>query len=487
MARKISEYFLYKHRFLFGRLFITTAILVMMVVAWLFVPGGLRQAELDSSVASGNLSLQHFTPQMVIDLPYHALQRLSFAAFDVSVLSIKLPSLLLGVGTIVGLYLLLRYWFRESITIPTVLVMVTMPLFLFMTQDATPPIYFQFISVWILLLATLISWRRGPTSLWKLLLFVAIGLACYTPLGVYLPVTLVIMSFIHPRVRAVFRRLSKPKLLLGVLAGLVTISPIIYAGLRDYTVVTTLLGIPTSNPDLRHNLTLNINEMFGFWLPQTSSMLTPIFSFGLLALMVIGLYRLTQVRYTARSYVTWIWLLILAPMVTLNPQYSYVLFILGALFVLRGLSQLLVHSWYRIFPRNAYARVVGAIPVALIVVALMLSSVFYYVYSYTYNPGIVQTYSKDLSLLNREITRHHYKQTSLVATPAQADFYRLVARYNQQFSVAPSVAAAANAETIILTHASHQTETLDKTPLKILTASRYYEADRFYIYNNGKE
>lgn len=487
MPRKISEYFLYQHRYAFGHLFITTTIFVMLVVAWLFVPGGLRVEELASSVQSGNLSLQHFQPQMIIDLPYHLLQRASFALLGVTTISIKLPSLILGIGTIVGLYIVLRHWFRESVTIPSVLIMVTMPLFLFMTQDGTPPIYFQFISIWILVLATFISWRRGPVMVWKILLCVAMGLACYTPLGIYLPLTLAIMGIAHPRVRTVIRRLSKPKLAAGIALGLAAIAPIIYASVHDRDVALTLLGIPTSRPDLQANIMAGVNQLFGFWEPLDGSILTPYYSFGMMALMLIGLYRLTQVRYTARSYVTWIWLLLLIPFVILSPEYLYVLYILAALFVLRGLSQLLVHGWYRIFPRNAYARIAGMVPVAILVLALMLSSVFRYVYSYTYSPPLVQSFSKDLQLLDREFAKYHYTQVALVATPEEADFYRLAARYNSQYRVVVSPEQASAAKTTIMTQASHREHDVTRSPTKIITNSLYAHSDRFYIYSDATE
>ena len=77
MQRRVTDYALYRWRYKIGYLFIALTILLIIAIAALYVPGGLRQGEMQSAITSGGLSLQSLDPEMVINLPYHALQRLS--------------------------------------------------------------------------------------------------------------------------------------------------------------------------------------------------------------------------------------------------------------------------------------------------------------------------------------------------------------------------------------------------------------------------
>ena len=116
MSRKITDYVLYRWRYILGYGVIGLTVVGLLLVAFLYAPGALSQAEMNSVVNSGNLSLaslESFQPASVINLPYHLLQHVSLSLFGVNNLSIKLPSLILGGLSAVGMILLLQMWFRR--------------------------------------------------------------------------------------------------------------------------------------------------------------------------------------------------------------------------------------------------------------------------------------------------------------------------------------------------------------------------------------
>src|SRR3954447_8581287 len=112
MGKQMTDYLLYRWRYALGYSFIGLTVLGLLIVAGLFIPGGLSQSEMNSVVVSNtsSLSFESFRPETVINLPYHLLQHASLSLFGVSPISIKLPSLLLGLLSVVGVFLLLRMW-----------------------------------------------------------------------------------------------------------------------------------------------------------------------------------------------------------------------------------------------------------------------------------------------------------------------------------------------------------------------------------------
>ena len=111
MLRLITDYTLYRHRYTIGYVLVGLLVTILLVAAALYVPGGLSEAEMASAADSSRLSIRSFDPELVIDLPYSLLQSASFMLLGVTTLSIKLPSLVLGLLSLIGIILLLKNWF----------------------------------------------------------------------------------------------------------------------------------------------------------------------------------------------------------------------------------------------------------------------------------------------------------------------------------------------------------------------------------------
>jgi len=484
MGKQMTDYLLYRQRYLIGYSLIGLIIAGLLITAGLFIPGGLSKMEMDS-VAAGHaisFSLSSFQPESVIDLPYHLLQRASVAVFGVSNLSIKLPSLLLGALSAFGIFILLRAWFRRNVAVLTAIIVITTGQFLFVAQSGTPSIVYIFWSVWLLVSAMMISRRAKQNLLWKIALFTIAALSMYTPLSPYILLALASAIVLHPHLRYLIRRLSKVKLALGFLVALILIAPLVYAIVRQPSVGLTLLGVPTVQPDLKENILQLLRQYLDFVSPSSGIVMTPIYGLGTVVLIGLGIIQLVTTKYTARSYIITAWVVLLAPVLLINPGYVSITFVPVMLLVAMGISMLLT-SWYQLFPKNPYARLAGLLPLSILIAGLVLSGVGRYMYGYTYDPRTAGNFTHDLQMVNEQLEATDRGTTVILTTPEEAPFYSIVASHAKQVSVVNStpVTAVAGAQTIIVTHAAHQTSGAAQ-PYRIVTDSISKDADRLYIY-----
>ncbi|MGB4762174.1 MAG: glycosyltransferase family 39 protein [Candidatus Saccharimonas sp.] len=481
MKTRVTDLFLYRWRYRLGYVFVTLVGITVITLTATLVPAALREGEIQSAITSGALSIKSLAPSMVIDWPYHVLQRGSFMLFGVTTLSIKLPSLVIGFFTVIGIFMLVRSWFRRNIAIIVTILAVTMTPFLFMIQDGTSIISFTALTIWLLVAGTYVTRGAMFGTFWKVLGCVLLAMSLYTPLGVYLTIALIITASLHPHIRYVIRRIAKPRLILAVVLGLLSIAPLVYAIYLDHTVAARIFGIPSGGIDIGANLVTAGQSLFGFFSTSDTFMLRPIFSLPITLLMLIGIYKLLTVKYTARSYVVLILGAVLSIIVVINPAYVFNLFPIAVLIVAMGITTLIV-DWYKLFPRNPYARIAGLVPLAVLVVGLAFSGTTQYVNSYLYNPNILAHYTYDLKLLNQTLGRYTSKEApiQLIASEHERSFYDLVAHYDGRFHV--TIDYLSRAETSLVTREVRHAHLSTLEPSLIITSKQANEADRFYLY-----
>lgn len=479
MTRLITDYFLYRHRSFIGYLLVGLIIVGLLILSVFLIPTGLRDAEIASAIISADLSHISFNPTSVINLPYHLMQKLSIMFFGFTELSIKLPSLFLGVLTAIGLVLLLSRWFKSNIAIATTVVMVASTYFMFIIQDGTPIILFIFLTVWLLLSALFVSRNRYFTTLWKVTMLSLAALMLYVPLGIYLLIALATAAIIHPHIRFIIKRMSKLRLALAMTFALGLLTPLIYSVSVNPKVGLTLLGIPESMPNVTNNLLDILKTTFSFYLPVTGEIVQPLLPLGTAIILILGIYYLLTVKYTARSYILWVWMPLILPFMVLNPQYVHYGFIIATFIVAMGMNFLISH-WYKLFPRNPYARIAGLVPLSVIVIGLVVTGMSNYLYSYTYNPDVRIHFKHDLNLVNKAISDQDDKsKVTLLVTPEQGSFYAIVARQRGVNVVTDPNQITTG--TVIASRMTSQTSKFGQ-PTRIVTASTMLDGDRFYIY-----
>jgi uncharacterized membrane protein len=483
MGKYITDYSLYRWRYILGYGFIGLVLLAVFAVAGLFVPGALSPGEMQAVIKSDaiSFSLASFEPAAIINLPYHLLQRISIEIFGLSQLSIKLPSLLLGLLSAVGMLLLLRTWFRRNVAVLTTVLVITTGQFLFVAQSGTESIIYIFWSIWLLVAAMMVSRGARGTGIWKIVLFGIAALSLYTPLSIYILLALVSAILLHPHLRYLVRRLPKPKLLIASFCALLLIAPLGYMIWLEPSIGLKLLGIPSGWPDFQANAFQLLKQYLDFFSPSSSVLMTPIYGLGSMILIVLGIIRLVTTKYTARSYITASWIILLLPVLIINPDFVSITFVPVVLLMAMGISTLL-SNWYRLFPLNPYARIAGLIPLAVLIGGMVLSGVDRYMYGYLYDPRTAGNFSEDLRLLNTQLADKKRGKTSIVVTEKEKDFYDVVARHNNDILVA--TAATPTSETTIITKAAYiPNPTVE--PWRIITDSTANDADRFFIYKSN--
>jgi len=481
MKFRVVDYTLYRWRYSIGYTLLTLLVIGALAVAALYVPGALRDKELQSALASGALSMHSIEPTTVVNLPYHILQRLSFLALGVTTISIKLPSIILGLLTAFGIFLLIKVWFRRNIAIIVTAIAATTAQFLLVAQDGTPAIMFNFVAVWLLVACTYMTRAKLFSTFWKVAACVLTATALYIPLGIYIVLALLITASFHPHIRYMIRRIARIRLVIAILLGLVALVPVAEAIILNQKVALLLLGIP-STINLQENIISLSKDLFGFFLTSDSYLLRPLYSLGAVILMAVGTYRFMTVKYTARGYTVFFLALFLIPLVIINPAHVTDLYVIAVLLMAMGVNTLIA-SWYTLFPRNPYARIAGMIPISIFVAGMIFTGFASFVNNYSYNANVLQAYNNDLKLLARSVAanRQDGAKVQLVTTKSQEPFYTLVAHYDKRFNV--STDNSTNGVVIMTRDAYHQ-HTPKQAISTIVTNRRATDSDRFYIYKS---
>ena len=469
-TRDFSTYFLYRWRYVIG--YTSTALLLagLLLFAGLYLPGGLVDAERTSVVRSASLSLSDPTTLALPNLPYYAFQSAIFAIAGVSIFSIKLPSLILALFSAIGLVFLLRRWFKPNIAVIVSIITVTTGQFMYVAQVGAPSVLYMFWPITLLLLGTQITRVNKWRFLWKILFAIAAALSLYTPLGVYPLLAVLLAVTFHPHLRAIIRRLSRFRLTVVSVIFLVGIAPLVWLITLNPQLGLTLLGAPSSGMpiDLGANIIEVSKQYFLFWQPSSSEVMTPVFGLGSALLIALGFYRLVRTRETTRSYLIIFWISCIIPVLILNPRFTTVTFVPAVLMLAAGLTSL-IDYWYRLFPRNPYARVSGLIPITILVGALVLTGLMRYVYGYHYTPSVASLFSRDLRLLPPETKQ-------LVTSSDEKPFYTAVAKYRDDLIV---VEKPTDTTFTVTREARKQFE--DYSVDRIITNPYKNDADRFYV------
>lgn len=480
---QVIDFDVYRFRYVIGYFITIVAFISVLVIASFYILGGLTDAERHAATKSIAFSLKHFEPIMAVDIPYYLLQKTSIYAFGVSAFSIKLPSILLGLATAVGLLLLLKVWFKHNVAILTGLLGITAGTFLLTALSGTPGILYILWPTWILLSASMITHNARFRAAWKILLVACIAASLYTPLSIYILIPLLIVCLFHPHVRYTLNNLRKPHLAAALIAGGVLLAPLVYCIAKDPSVAATLLGIPT-HLDIVDNLIQLKRQYLGFINPTYSSVMTPVYGLALVLLASAGLYRVLTAKHTAKSYVLVGWLVLLVPIVLLSPRLTSVTFVPFLLLVGYGI-ELVIRSWYRLFPKNPYARVAGLIPIVVLMGGLSLSGLDRFEYGYLYASTPDRVASEDLTILKKELRQITKTNDDVVlyVSEKETTFYQVMARQDKilkQSAVTTTLPTTTG--TIIVSRDAKNRPT--GQPVKILVNASAEQADRFYVYKN---
>lgn len=487
VRQKLSQFLLYRWRYLLAYTVFSIALGILLTVAGFYLPGGLSDSEVRSALLSEGLSptgLFNLQPDELIYLPYRLLQAASIALFGFSTFAIKLPSIVLGFFSALGILYLLNLWYKRNVAIVAAMIAVTTNQFLLTSQAGQAGVTYILLTTLILIAASLVARRTTYAHLWVIGGFMLAAISLYMPLNIYVLVALVVTAMVHPHARHLLKHeSSKPIIAIGLALFLLIISPLVVGSINEPEVLRILAGIPENF----NNVIGNAKELFRqygqVYAPYSGEVLIPIYGIGILAFVALGVYRMLSTKYTTKSYIMSFWLVLLLPLVFLNPEFISITFLPVVLLIALGVDYL-IWSWYRLFPRNPYARVFGLIPLAILVGGQVVSSVDRYAYGFHYDASVYRNYSFDLRILSRELDTYDKGETvHLVVSDDNKAFYEAYARH-QNFvkSVTVTTWSSEPKEGTVIVERAVRDHTA--IPTEILVGRASQNADRFYLYKS---
>lgn len=474
--------FTYRHRYGLGYILFFVLLLGVLLLSY-NIPGELTNAEQKSAVESATISLTDPTTRSVIDLPYHLLQKASLHFFGITTFAIKLPSLIIAACIGTGILWLLRRWLlRNSIALFASVIAITTSQFIAAASTGTALIMPLFWMVAFLWLALKISANHKSLWWWFCIALVG-GLSLYTPLSIYLLLSIFLATFLHPHLRHLLRSTPWTHFLVAGVTFIIIIAPLSFALFKHPEYFKILLGWPESGISfgiLKFNIIELLKNYFEFWKPDITDIgATPLFGAASLALVIFGALKLAAEHHAARSYGLALLLPLLIVAVVLQPHFAGVLFVPFILLLAIGIEALL-DEWYRLFPHNPYARVVALVPIIILLFSIMLGNIGYYTDAYRYSTSLPRFYTRDLDIAHDILEK--YPSATIVTTQTQQPFFDLLRRDfpDTQTSLHMPKTISKARPAVITTGTGIDIAKL-KTPLYIATDHYEQRSPRFYV------
>ena len=419
----ISKMFLYRHRFTIGYILLSLVFAVMLVWLPMITPNGLSEAEMASAVTSRNLNRQAVMSGDIIDLPYHALQKISIMLFGLTPYGLKLPSIIIGGLLGILLILLLNRWFKNNVAIMASVLAVLSSSFLYISGSGTPLIMTVFWPTLLFWLGSKIQGENKPKPFYCFIFALALLLSLFTPYMVYLAVFIVLFALIHPHLRFTIKHL--PKVLL-LLVGIIVIAGVTLIVMGALNSGETIAGLLSMNDFSWNNYFNHIKEAFVPFFKWSgmveSTFLAPLIGLASLALAITGLISTYHGFFASRNSIATYLIIFTVIISGFNPDCAILLILPLAILIAHGFRYILT-KWYGLFPENPYARVFGIVPVAVFLGIMITSDISHFIFGYRYNPAVANQFTNDLTLI-----REHVEDgsTLVVLNENEYDFYRIL-------------------------------------------------------------
>lgn len=426
---RVSGLSLYKIRF------VLLYLVFILVLAYLLTsqlgeaPLGLSQDEMNSAVTSANLGSALPMGDTIINLPYHLLQKASLMVLGLSPLAIKLPSLVLAGLTALGLVGILRRFFRLGATSITALLAIASTPFLVMGRTGVPTISLSFLIVTLIIAGAFILGLRQHRLIWKAIAILAAVFLLYTPLGIYPLLALILATVFHPHLRYHVVHTRWPEWLALTALAAAGLSLLVIGAVNQPSLLLQLAGLPTGWPSwsgIGANLSILSGSLFNVANPRFGYIPQPLFGLPLLILIVLGILQIFRDSFSARAYVLIGWLVVFFIILSVNAAHVLDLFVPAVLLLAVGVETLL-HEWYKLFPRNPYARIGAVIPLTILILGISVSEIARYFDGYRYGIDYANSsYSLALDPLKQQLTQTANQPTYLIVPSEQLGFYQLL-------------------------------------------------------------
>lgn len=467
----LRQLLLYRYRYTVGFVLFVIAVSLLIVLRLDLAPAGISDGEMTSSVQSATIKLTKPLAQSFIDAPYHLLQKASLSLVGVTELGIRLPSLVLGVLTGIAFLLMVKRWFRMNVALITGFILVTSAAFLTLARTGTPMIMTTFWLSIILLAVTNIIHPEGKSKLWAIVLLIAAPLSLYTPLMLYPLVAIGLAGVLHPHIRYVVKHHQTWQYIAAAATVLVLLTPLIVSVIQAPERLHELSGIPAHAPapnQLVANTKFIMKSFLNIGSAVVGTIPQPIFGAASLIIIALGLFRVLADHYSARSYMLIIWSVFVIPLVLLNPDKLLICLVPAYLFMAIGVESL-IREWYKLFPYNPYARLVGLIPLVILLAGIMISNAAQYFYGHFYGTPTV-AYKQQLTATRKQLDSVSKKTpATIVVARGEEAFYDLLRKDYDAVHVTSTAPQPVKEFTIVHQNASYDRDKIG-LPQRIVTS-----------------
>jgi hypothetical protein len=454
---------------LMGLLFVT-----IIIIMPLLVNIGVNEAEMASAVASHDLSLQTLFSGGFINAPFLALQKLSIHLFGLTAFSIKLPAIVFGILSGFLMILLLNRWFVTSVAVIASVLTISTTGFLFVATTGVPTASYLLLLVLILWLGSKIL-GETPSPIIPATLAITLGLALYVPYMIYLVLTIVLISLIHPHLRFAIKTLPKLQLILSIALFLLTISPIVISAVTAS--IASFKGLFWfENANIAESLKTSLS-LFAFKNAENLPVLVPIIPLPIALLSLTGLALAIKNHHTSRNYLLLAFIIFSFVALAFSPDLFPIILLPIAILLADGV-QFLLERWNMTFPNNSYAKFIGMLPIIVFTLFLFYSSVNYHFFGYRNLKEVNMFYTNDLYLLS---SAAETGDIVLVANnPDKLNFYRIL-EDKLPISVVDKMPDYIE-KRVITSRTDLDLIGNDLSLRQIITNDRYDDADRLYIF-----
>ena len=403
--KSLNQFLLYRYKFIIGYTLLTICFLVLSFWLPFHAPTGLSEAEKASVVQSYSLHFSSVISGDLVDLPYHILQKISILIFGFTPFAIKLPSILCGFTLGLLFVLLLNRWFKNNTALlASILTVLSIP-FLYLSGSGTPQIMLVFWPTLLLWLGSKIQGEEHPSVPASFLFVLTLSISIYTPYLFYLVAFIVLFALLSPHLRFTLKTLPRPQLIAtAILAALGVAIWLINLAANSSSAVEIFLArdFDFSVAQLSKNLRLGFAPFFSWVTPVESILLSPMFNIALVLIAIIGLFSTRKDFFASRNAIASCFLLFSLGLTALNPDSAILLILPFAILTAHGLKYLL-EKWYKLFPENPYARIFALLPLSLLILTILTSTLLHYFNGYNYSPSVANHFSTDLDLVSANL------------------------------------------------------------------------------------
>lgn len=313
-----------------------------------------------------------------LNAPFYLLVKALSYAFPHTLTVTRLAAVLIGFGTLVLFAVVLRHWHERRTAVIGTLMFGLSAWFLHTARFGAPEVML----FGIFALAASGYWlKRTESKLALIVSFVLSGLLLYVPGMVWFIALGVIWQW------KVIDRIFKKHLVTITLAGLAflaALAPLGWALYKNHLLIKPWLGLPLDWPtplQMGQNLLEVPFHLFvhGGANPATWLGTAPILDVFSLAAFVLGAYLyLRHVRLVRTSLLIAIFVL-MAGLMALGSSVTFTVIIPFIYLVIAAGASYLLEQWFRVFPRNPIARVIGVTMLGLAIgLAIMFHLTHYF-------------------------------------------------------------------------------------------------------------